>query len=95
MTVMLLRSIKNTLAHSQIPHFSYHLQIFYVDDITETAKVEKYCLWFFKFYFLNLACFHIIFLIKCVYSVPKLQFWVKELVVAALHLITKLAKTMT
>lgn len=36
-----------------MPHFSYHLQIFYVDDTTETAKVKKYCLWgfflFFKF----------------------------------------------
>lgn len=77
-----------------MPHFSYHLQIFYVNDTTETAKVKKYCLWIFKnYYFLNLAGFHFIFLIKYVYSYSSWE-RVKELVVVTLHVIMKLAKTM-
>lgn len=74
-----------------MPHFTYHLQIFSVDDINESVKVMKYCLW--EFYsFGNLTCFHFIFLIKCVYSASELHFWVRELVVVTLHHITEVSQ---
>lgn len=42
-----------------MPDFSYHLQIFCVDDTTETANVKKYCLCTFEFFFLfSLFPFH-------------------------------------
>lgn len=46
----------------------------------------------YGFFFCNLTCYHFIFLMKCVYSVPDLHFWIRELVVVTLHPITEVSQ---